>query len=172
MGGGARLPLHVSSDTTNSCRSNSLLGGGDMLCKICLFPCMLCKIYIFPCMLCKIYIFPELGTQQFFSFATTTTRQGNIASGTSQGPEKNWKIVRPQCLDGVATIHIVKWQLQTTLWPDNMDTLSRQNCRVPSFVYSLACYAKSIYSLACYAKSIYSLACYAKSIYSLAWCMK
>ena len=30
----------------------------------------------------------ELGTRQFFSFATTTTRQRNIASGTSQGPEK------------------------------------------------------------------------------------
>ena len=60
---------------------------------------------------------PELGTRQFFSFATTTTRQRNIASGTSQGPEKNLKIVRPQCLDGVATIDIVKWQLQTTLWP-------------------------------------------------------
>ena len=59
-------------------------------------------------------------------------RQRNIASGTSQGPEINRKIVRPQCLDGVATINIVKWQLQTTLWPDNMVTLSRQNCRVPS----------------------------------------
>ena len=61
------------------------------------------------------------GTRQFFSFATTTMRQGdnvyNIASGTSQGPGKNWNIVRPQCLNGVATINIVKWQLQTTLWP-------------------------------------------------------
>ena len=56
----------------------------------------------------------------------------NIASETSQGPEKNQKIVRPQCLDGVATINIVKWKLQTTLWPDNMVTLSRRNCRVPS----------------------------------------
>ena len=45
----------------------------------------------------------ELGTRQFFSFATTTTRQRNIASRTSQGPEKNQKIVRPQCLDGVAS---------------------------------------------------------------------
>ena len=62
-------------------------------------------------------------------------RQPNIASGTSQGPEKNRKIVRPQCLDGVATINIVKWQLKTTLWPDNMVTLSRQNCRVPSSTY-------------------------------------
>ena len=51
-----------------------------------------------------------------------------------QGPEKNQKIVRPQCLDGVATINTVKWQLQTTLWPDNVVTLSRQNCRVPSSV--------------------------------------
>ena len=54
---------------------------------------------------------------------TTTTRQRNIASETSQGPEKNQKIVRPQCLYGVAPINIVKWQLQTTLWPDNMVTL-------------------------------------------------
>ena len=53
--------------------------------------------------------------RQLFSFATTTTRQRNIASGTSQGPEKNRKIVRPQCLDGVAKITKVKWQLQTTL---------------------------------------------------------
>ena len=72
---------------------------------------------------------PELGTQHFFSFATMTAQQRIIASGASQGPEKNQKIVRPQCLDGVATINIVKWQLQTTLWPDNMVTLSRQNCR-------------------------------------------
>ena len=35
-------------------------------------------------------------------------RQRNIASGTSQGLEKNRKIVRPYCLDGVATINIVK----------------------------------------------------------------
>ena len=61
----------------------------------------------------------------FFSYATTTMRQRNIASGTSQGPEKNRKIVRPQCLDGVATINVVKWKLQTTLWRDNMVTLSR-----------------------------------------------
>ena len=30
----------------------------------------------------------ELGMQQFFSFATTSTRQHSIAAGTSQGPEK------------------------------------------------------------------------------------
>ena len=42
----------------------------------------------------------ELGTRQLFSIATTTTRQ-------CKGPEKNRKIVRPQCLDGVATINIV-----------------------------------------------------------------
>ena len=35
---------------------------------------------------------------------------------------------------GSHTINIVKWQLQTTLWPDIMVTLSRQNCRVPSSV--------------------------------------
>ena len=52
----------------------------------------------------------ELGTQQVFSFATTTMRQRNITSRTSQGPEKNQKIVWPQCLDGVATINIVRWQ--------------------------------------------------------------
>ena len=42
---------------------------------------------------------PELGTTQFFSFATMTTRkrtQRNIPPGISQGPEKNRKIVRPQ----------------------------------------------------------------------------
>ena len=77
----------------------------------------------------------ELATRQFFSFATTTTRQRNITSGTSQGPEKNQTIVRPQCLDGVTTINIVKWQLKTTLWPDNMVTLWRQNCRKPSSTY-------------------------------------
>ena len=59
---------------------------------------------------------PELGTRQYFSFATTTTRQLNRASGISQGQEKIRKKVRPQCLDGVATTSIVKWQLQTTLW--------------------------------------------------------
>ena len=74
----------------------------------------------------------ELGTRQLFSLATTTTRQRNRASRTSQGPEKIRKIVRPQCLDGVATTNIVKWQLPTTLCPENMVTLSRKNCRVPS----------------------------------------
>ena len=63
-----------------------------------------------------------------------TTKQRNIASRTSWGPEKTRKIVWPQCLDGVATINTVKWQLQTTQQPDNMVTLSRQNCRVPSSV--------------------------------------
>ena len=43
-----------------------------------------------------------------------TTRQCNTASGNSQGPEKSRKIVRPQCLDGVATTNIVKWQLLLT----------------------------------------------------------
>ena len=54
-----------------------------------------------------------------------TTRQRNIASGNSQGPEKTRKIVRAQCLDGVATINIVKWQLQTILLPYIMVTWSR-----------------------------------------------
>ena len=35
-------------------------------------------------------------------------RQGNKASRTSQGPEKNRKIVRPRCLDGIATTDKVK----------------------------------------------------------------
>ena len=72
--------------------------------------------------------------RQFFSFATTTTRHHNRASRTSQGPEKIRKIVRPQRLDGVpvAKTNVVKWQLQTTLCPENMVTLSQQNCRVPS----------------------------------------
>ena len=68
--------------------------------------------------------------RQLFSFATTTTRQSNIASGTRQGQEKNQKTVRHQCLDGVATIKRVKWQLQTTLLPDNMVALSRLNSHV------------------------------------------
>ena len=59
-------------------------------------------------------------------------RQRNRASRTSQGPEKIRKIVRPQCLDRVATTSIVEWQLQTTLCLENMVTLSRQTCRVPS----------------------------------------
>ena len=80
-------------------------------------------------------VLSELGTRQFFSFATTTTRQRNRASRTSQGPEKIQKIVRPQCLDAVATTNIVKWQLQTTLYPENMVTLSRRNSCVPSSVY-------------------------------------
>ena len=61
-------------------------------------------------------IISELVTRQFFSFATTTTRLRKIASGN----RKNRKIVRPQFLDGVATTHTIKWQLQTTLWSDNM----------------------------------------------------
>ena len=35
------------------------------------------------------------------------SQQRNKASGTSQGPEKNQKIVRPESLNGVATINIV-----------------------------------------------------------------
>ena len=60
------------------------------------------------------------------------SRQRPRASETSQGPEKIRNLVRRQCLNGVAITNIVKWQLQTTLWPENMITLSRQNCRVPS----------------------------------------
>ena len=70
-------------------------------------------------------LFQSWARDNFLSFATTTPRQRNTAPGTSQVPEKNRKIVRPQCqcLDGIATINIVKWELQTTLWPDNMVTL-------------------------------------------------
>ena len=65
--------------------------------------------------------------QQFVSFATTT--KPNVIE--PQGPEKmREKIFRSWCLDGVATINIVM-QWQTTLWPENMVTLSRQYCRVP-----------------------------------------
>ena len=69
----------------------------------------------------------ELSMQQFVSFATTTKH--NVIE--PQGPEKMRKIFRSWCLDGVATINIVM-QWQTTLWPENMVTLSRQYCRVPS----------------------------------------
>ena len=46
----------------------------------------------------KSEFFTELGTQQIFSLATTTMQPCYIVSGTSLGPEKNLKIVRPQCL--------------------------------------------------------------------------
>ena len=67
--------------------------------------------------------------RQFFKVRDNATTYYSL---TSQGPEKNRKKVRPQCLDGVATINIVKWQ-----WPDNIVKLTRlrQNCRVPSSVY-------------------------------------
>ena len=59
----------------------------------------------------------ELGTRQLFSFATKTTRQRNRASRTSQGPEKNRKIVRPRCLDGIATTDIVKMAITNSFVP-------------------------------------------------------
>ena len=49
-----------------------------------------------------------------------------------EGPEKNLKIFMPRCLDGVATPNIVILHKLTTLWPENVVTLSRQYCRVPS----------------------------------------
>ena len=52
---------------------------------------------------------PELGTRQFFSFATTTTRQRNRSSRTSQGPEKIRKIVRPHSKI-TNTINFVPWK--------------------------------------------------------------
>ena len=42
------------------------------------------------------------------------------------------KVFRSRCRDGVATPKIVKLQLQTTLWSENLVSLSRQYCRVPS----------------------------------------
>ena len=55
-------------------------------------------------------------------------KQRNRASGAM---EKIRKIVRYLCQDGVATTDLVKWQLQTTLWPENMFKMSQQYCRVP-----------------------------------------
>ena len=49
-----------------------------------------------------------------------------------QGQEKIRKILRSRCLARVATTNIVKMENPTTLRPDNMVTLSRQCCRVPS----------------------------------------
>ena len=45
---------------------------------------------------------PELGTRQFYSFATT--RQRTVIE--PQGPVKIRKIFRSPCLDGVATQNI------------------------------------------------------------------
>ena len=78
------------------------------------------------------YIFKtELGRRQCFSFATMTTRQHKRASGT----RKIRKILWSRCLhtvDWVDTTNIVKMVNPTTLRPENMVTLSRQCCRVPS----------------------------------------
>ena len=53
-------------------------------------------------------------------------------------PEKNRKQFRSAwCLDGVATPNKVMLQYQTTLWPENMDNLSQQYCRVPSSGFML-----------------------------------
>ena len=52
-------------------------------------------------------------------------QRNNVTQPQGQsGTKKSRKIVRPQCLDGVATSNIVKWQLQTTLCPENIVTLS------------------------------------------------
>ena len=51
-----------------------------------------------------------------------------------EGPEKNLKIFMSRCLDGVAKPNIVILHKLTTLWPENMVTLSRQYWRVPSSV--------------------------------------
>ena len=67
----------------------------------------------------------ELGTQQLFSFATTTTWQNVKASVT----QKNSKMFRPPGLNQVATTNIVKMQYRLQVF--GLKTWSR--CRV-SFV--------------------------------------
>ena len=65
---------------------------------------------------------PPLGTQQCFSFATTTMQQHVRASVT-----KNiWKMLRPRCPNRIAAINIAIMQQQ------NLVTSSRQCCSVPS----------------------------------------
>ena len=58
------------------------------------------------------YCKAELGTQQFFSFATVTTRHRNRALGTRKFKKK----FKSRCLDGVATTNIVILQKKSTLW--------------------------------------------------------
>ena len=67
----------------------------------------------------------ELDRRHFFSFTTTTMQQRNRSSRT----KKRRKIFRSRCLDGVATANIV-------IWPENIVTLSRQYCRVPSSAHT------------------------------------
>ena len=40
-----------------------------------------------------------------------------------------------RCRNGIAPPNIFILQKETTLWPENMVTLSRQYCRVPSSAY-------------------------------------
>ena len=54
----------------------------------------------------------------------------------TRGPKKIRKIVRPQCLHWVITTTIVKLQLLTYLWPENMVKLLRKNCGVPSSAFN------------------------------------
>ena len=58
------------------------------------------------CRLCVQGKIAELGTRNFLALRRRQRDNVNIASGTGQGPEKNRKIIRPQCLDGVATINV------------------------------------------------------------------
>ena len=46
-------------------------------------------------------------------------------------------MLRPRCCNGVATTDYNIMQKATISWPENMVTLSRQGCRVPS---SVRCY--------------------------------
>ena len=77
----------------------------------------------------QLLLLRAVGTRQFFSFTTATTRQRNRRK---KGEEKNGTMLRYRCLNGVATINIVIAQQPTTLRPENMVTLSLQGCRVPS----------------------------------------
>ena len=48
------------------------------------------------------------------------------------GPKKIRQILRFRCLNGVGTTNRDITQKPTIVWPDNMVTLLRQRCRVPS----------------------------------------
>ena len=65
------------------------------------------------------------------NFIASPQRQRNNVI-EPRGPEKIRNIFRSRCLDGVATPRIVILQYHTTVWPENMVSLSRQYCRGPS----------------------------------------
>ena len=53
------------------------------------------------------------------------------------------------CLNGLVTTNIVIMQEPKTVWPENMKTLSRQHCYVPSSVYSIELCTKSLQKYIC-----------------------